>query len=419
MTRAAFIGGTLVDGNGGPPLADAYVVVEGSDIVDIGSGAPHLAEHTTAYDVAGMTIMPGLIDAHVHLLANAAAEVRDVHLWNVIVAREEQTLHAAGNARKALLAGVTTVRDMAGSQPEVAVKHAIDDHVLEGARVLVSGFVGMTAGHGDMFCPATVERRLWKTADGTDECRKLVREYARMGVDWIKLCTSGGILSVGDKSEWRNYTIDEAATIVDEAHALGKRVAAHAHSRAGIEVALRVGVDTLEHGSELDDELIDLMLEAGTQLCPTLSLAEYIDSRGEERGVPAASLEKSRKLRPVRIANVRRAYERGVPLIMGTDSCNTMAFGSHAGELTLMARHLGMPPMECIVASTSRNADALGIGDRTGRIAPGLAADLLVVDGNPLDDLTVLEQPERLLGIMREGRLVESGTRLRPWSADA
>lgn len=419
MTRIAFIGGTLIDGTGSAPVPNSYVVVDGSDIAVVGTGVPTLPDGTVAYDITGMTIMPGLIDAHVHLLANAASETQDVHLWNVIVAREEQTLHAAANARKALLAGVTTVRDMAGSQPEVAVKHVMDDHVLDGARVLVSGFVGMTAGHGDMFCPATVERRLWKTADGPDECRKLVREYARMGVDWIKMCTSGGILSVGDKSEWRNFTVDEARTIVDEAHALGKKVAAHAHSRAGIDVALRVGVDSLEHGSELDDELIDRMLEAGTYLCPTLLLSEFIDTKGEERGIPAASLEKSRKLRPVRIDNVRRAYAAGVPVIMGTDSCNTMAFGAHAGELPLMARHLGMSPMECIVSSTSRNAEALGIGDHTGRLEAGFAADLLVIDGDPIADLTVLEQPDRLQGIMRGGQLVPRGTTLGPWSATA
>src|SRR5919205_1157084 len=193
---------------------------------------------------------------------------------------------------------------MAGSRPEIAVKHAVDDGVIDGARVIVSGFVGMTGGHGDLFCPANIERRLWQAADGPDECRKLIRQYARDGVDWIKLCTSGGVLSIGDESEWRNYTMAETLAIVDEAHALGKRVAAHAHTRAGIRQALEAGVDTLEHGSSLDDELIEMMLERGTWLCPTLAISEYILESGPERGVPAASMAKAQAMRETRVASV-------------------------------------------------------------------------------------------------------------------
>jgi imidazolonepropionase-like amidohydrolase len=403
----ALMGARLIDGTDAPPREEMTVLVEGRAIAAVApDGEAVVPEGASRYDLAGRTLMPGMIDGHVHLLANAGAGQKDVHLWNVLTFIEEQTLHAAANARRALLAGVTTVRDMAGSRPEIAVKHAVDDGVIDGARVVVCGFVGMTGGHGDLFCPANIERRLWQTADGEDECRKLIRTYARDGVDMIKLCTSGGVLSIGDEAEWRNYTFKETLAIVDEAHALGKRVAAHAHTRTGILQALEAGVDTLEHGSSLDDEMIAMMVDRGTWLCPTLAITEYILESGERRGLPPASLDKARALRPGQIAGLRKAYAAGVPIFMGTDSCNTMAFGRHAWELELMHCHLGMSPQETIVAATSAAAAAIGLGKRTGQIALGFWADLLVVDGDPLADLRLLQCEERLLGVFRDGRLL-------------
>lgn len=401
----------LIDGRGGQPVTGAYVVVRGREIVRTGTGsAADIPAEAEVVDLGGRTLMPGLIDGHVHLLSYAGEGRRDIHLWNVVTFTEEQTLHAAANARRALEAGVTTVRDMAGARPEIAVKHAMEDHVLTGARVRVCGFVGMTAGHGDMFCPANIDRRLWKTADGVAACRRLVREYARDGADYVKICTSGGVLSLGDAAEWRNFTREETEAIVDEAHALGKAVAAHAHTRAGILQALKAGVDTLEHGSSLDDAFIEMMLRAGTWLCPTLAIMEYTLSRGVERGIPPQSLAKAEKMRHGRIEGLRRAHRAGVRIFMGTDSCNTFPFGAHAWELELMHRHLGMSPMEAIVAATRNAAEALGLGQHTGTIEAGRWADLLVVDGDPLADLAVLQQPERLLAVFRDGRrLVDRG----------
>jgi imidazolonepropionase-like amidohydrolase len=358
------------------------VEVSTSDQVEISGDVP-------AYNLGGKTLMPGLIDGHVHLLAYAGEGRQDIHLWNVLTFVEEQTLHAAANARKALEAGVTTVRDMAGSRPEISVKNA-----------------SKTAGHADMFCPANIERRLWRTADGPDECRQRVREYARDGADLIKICTSGGVLSVGDKAEWRNYTLAETQVIVDEAHGLGMRVAAHAHTRAGIRQALMAGVDTLEHGTLLDDELIEMMVEQGTRLCPTLAISSYLLRHGEARGVPAASLAKAKTLSEGHHDALRKAYQAGVRIFMGTDSCNTMAFGRHAWELELMQKQIGMSPMEVIVAATCVAAEALDLADTVGTVTPGKRADLLVIDGDPLTDLTIMQDSGRLLGIFRDGRLM-------------
>ncbi|MFB6679538.1 amidohydrolase family protein [Streptomyces sp. NPDC056390] len=402
--RLILTGMVVIDGTGGPPVHDATVVVEGDRISSVVRGAamPGDPKDKVVY-VPGATVMPGLVDAHVHLLSNAGRSPQDVHLWNVVTPIEEQTLHAAANARKALASGVTTLRDTAGSWPEVSVRNAVADGVLDGPRILASGMVGMTAGHADMFAPAALRERLWQPADGVDECRKRVREYARMGVDLIKICTSGGTLSVGDKTEWRNYTDDEVHAIIDEAHGLGLSVAAHAHTTRGIRVALEAGIDTLEHGSGLNEELIELMLKAGTVLCPTLSISEQMLTHGQALGLPEESISKAEHLAPLRRAAVRRAYEAGVPIIAGTDSGNTLPFGTHARELQLLHELVGMTPMEAIVAGTSAAANALGIGAETGSVEPGKCADLLIVRGDPLADLTVLQDRRRLATVLRGG----------------
>jgi imidazolonepropionase-like amidohydrolase len=393
----------LVDGAGGPPLPNATVIVEG-DRISAATTAPVAGQPgDQVFVLPDTTVLPGLIDAHVHLLSHAGRRKADVHLWNVVTAVEEQTLHAAANAREALRSGFTTVRDTAGSQPEVAVRQALAERVLDGPRILTSGMVGMTAGHADMFAPATMRDRLWPTADGVDECRKRVREYARMGVDFIKICTSGGTLSVGDKTEWRNYTAAEVDAIVDEAHGLGLRVAAHAHTTAGIRTALEAGVDTLEHGSSLDADLIQRMVRAGTVLCPTLSISDYMLTTGRQRGLSDEIMAKAERLGPIRRAAVRAAYEAGVAIIVGTDSSNTMPFGSHARELELLHDQIGMTARETIVAATSVAATALGIGAETGSVEPGKCADLLVVEGDPVADLGVLQDRRRLLTVFRAG----------------
>jgi len=180
----------------------------------------------------------------------------------------------------------------------------------------------------------------------------------------------------------------------------------HAHTRAGILQALDAGVDTLEHGSELDPPLIEQMVKQGTWLCPTLAITEFVVTQGVARGIPQAAIDKGKPVRQRRTESMVMAYRAGVKIFMGTDSCNTLPFGAHAWELELMQRVIGMSAMEAIVASTARAADALGLGDKTGTIETGKWADLLVVDGDPVADLTILQDQARLLGVFRDGRLL-------------
>ena len=415
----ALVGGRLIDGNGGPPLDDACLLIRGRDILAVGPRAStSIPDGARVYDVGGKTILPGLIDGHVHLRAYAGSQRSDFYMWSQATFYEEQVLHAARNARLALESGVTTVRDAAGARLEIAVKHATDQHLVHGARILVAGFVGMTGGHGDLFTPPAVDRRPYQTADGVDECRKLVRSYARDGVDWIKICTSGGVLSLGDESDWRNYTLDEVKTIVDEAHALGKRVAAHAHTRDGVRQALDGEVDSIEHGSNLDDDLIQRMVDQGTWLCPTLVITEHIHNVGAERGLPAASLHKNELVRESRTAGVRAAAAAGVRMFMGTDTSSILTFGHHAWELELLVKLLGISPMRALQMGTRDAAEALGLGSKSGVLEAGRWADVLVVDGDPLADIRVLQQHERIRGVFRDGRLlVDRGLASRPVEA--
>jgi imidazolonepropionase-like amidohydrolase len=403
----ALLGGTLIDGNGGPPLEDSCLLLRDRDLLAVGRRASTgIPDGALVFDISGKTVLPGLIDGHVHLRANASSQRSDFYMWSQATFYEEQVLHAAKNARAALEAGVTTLRDAAGGRLEVAVKHATDQQLLDGARVVVAGFVGMTGGHGDLFTPPAVDRRPFQTADGPDECRKLVRAYARDGVDWIKICTSGGVLSLGDESDWRNYTLEEVQTIVDEAHALGKRVAAHAHTLDGVRQALDGGVDSIEHGSTLDAELIQRLLDHGTWLCPTLSVSEQIHLVGAERGLPAAALHKNGLVRTTRTESHRAAAAAGVRLFMGTDTSSILPFGRHAWELELLVTVLGLSPMRALQIATRDAAQAIGLGSRCGVLAPGRWADVLVVDGDPLADVRVLQQAERIHAVFRDGRLL-------------
>jgi imidazolonepropionase-like amidohydrolase len=412
----ALVGGKLIDGNSGAPLDNSVVLIRDREILAVGPRSDvGIPDGAHVYDVGGETVLPGLIDAHVHLRSYAGTEHSDFYLWGQSTFVEEQILHAAANARRALQAGFTTLRDCAGARVEIAVKHAADQQLLDSARVIVAGFVGMTGGHGDLFAPPAMRERPFVTADGPDECRKLVRAYARDGVDWIKICTSGGVLSLGDESDWRNYTLEEICVIVDEAHALGKRVAAHAHTRAGIRQALDGGVDSIEHGSSMDAELIRRILDQGTWVCPTLAVSEQISAHGRERGLPEAVLAKNALVRDSRLESHKAAVAAGVRLFLGTDTSSILPFGHHAWELELLVSLLGVEPMRALQMGTRDAAEAIGLGSKCGVLEAGRWADVLVVHGDPLVDIRLLQRAESILAVFRDGRLlVDRGLLTKP-----
>jgi imidazolonepropionase-like amidohydrolase len=352
---------------------------------------------------AGLSLIPGLVDTHVHMVAYAGSAPVDERSWPLVTSWVEQMLHGAGQGLRALRAGVTTVRDLGAFEPPVALRRAVEQGALPGPRVVAFGHVGMTAGHGDLIWPPDVRVRP-ETADSPDACRRMVRRYARAGADGIKIFTSGGVMSSGDKAEWRNQTAPEIEATVDEAHALGMRVAAHAHTRAGIQSALDARVDSLEHATLITSEQAHQAREQDTRICPTLLALRRIAAGG--RGLAQENVDKARRLAAERGDAMRQAARAGVRFVMGTDGGGSrLPFGSQYDELRAMVEELDLAPEAALMAATSGAALAVGLGERTGRIRAGLGADLLVVRGRPWQDLAAFG-PESVVAVVARGQVV-------------
>lgn len=350
-----------------------------------------------------LTVIPGLIDTHVHLVGDAGPGSPDFLTWPLVTRPEEQVLHALANARAALAAGVTTLRDLAANDVQFSLRRAIDAGIVEGPRLQAFGMVGMTAGHADMFTPAAVALRT-PTADGPDECRKLVRQYARAGADGIKIATSGGVLSVGDKSAWRNHTRDEIAAIVDEAHALGMRVAAHAHTEDGIRIALEERVDSLEHATLISAELACAAVVAGVTVAPTILINDVIAVG--RAGVSSEQAAKARELVERRDALLLEAAGLGVDFVLGTDANgHHVAFGDQLAEVRRMAELFGWTAARALESATSRAAAAIGRASDLGRVSPGYLADFVVLDSRPAEDVAGLAA-QHLVAVVSRGRVV-------------
>ncbi|MDQ4504403.1 amidohydrolase family protein [Sinomonas sp. ASV322] len=386
----------------GIPLWDGHTDQGARDLA--WDGDRILAVEPSAQKLDGYCVIPGLIDTHVHLGAYSGAGRVDWTSWPLITPWEEQVFHIAANAQKAARAGVTTLRDLSGDERQLAVKRVFDAGVQPGPRVLVHGAVGMTAGHGDLFIPPHYPYR-GRVADSPDECRKLVREFARMGADGIKIFTSGGVLSMGDRVGWRNQTMDELRATLDEAHALGMKVASHTHTTEGIEIALEVGVDSLEHGTGLAPEQWERVVAGRIPVAPTLMINDVI-----AEGRAAVSEEAREKAGDVvarRNALFGDAGRAGVRFVLGTDANGVFVqFGDQMEEVRLMASMFGWSAERALVSATSDAADAIGLAERVGTLAPGFGADFVVLRGAPwerIEDLRV----ENIAAVVSRGRLVE------------
>ncbi len=335
-----------------------------------------------------LCVIPGLVDTHVHLLGYGGrrgdAQAHDTFTWPLVTPVAEQSLHVAANAQKALRAGVTTLRDLAADEPQAAVMRAFDGGILTGPRLQVSGGVSMTAGHLDLFTPPAVVDRP-ATADSPDDCRRLVRRYARSGMTGIKIYTSGGVLSVRDKVSWRNGTPAEIEATVDEAHALGMLVACHTHTSRGLQIALDVGADSIEHGSEMTPEQMALLAARGTPVGPTLLVNDVI-ARGAT-GSSAEATEAAAAVMQGRNAMFRAAADAGVRFVLATDASGYFVeFGQQWEEVRQLESVLGYGPERALRAATSDAAASIGLGQVTGSLAAGLAADFVVLRGRPWVD---------------------------------
>jgi len=395
--------GYLIDVDSGERRAAQAIVIEEGRITATGPVAelarPENARHL---DLSAKTVLPGLSDAHVHLTSN-----HDQHGYRRLAASlPRQTLTGARNAHLTLQAGFTTVRNVgAPGFSDVALRDAIAEGDILGPRLIVSGPpVGITGGHcsDNNLLPPHFNAVGEGVADGPWAVRQAVRRNVKFDVDMIKTCSTGGVLSRGTQVGAPQYTIDELAALVDEAHMHGRKVASHAHGAIGIRNAIEAGVDSIEHASFIDEEGIGMALEHGTVLAMDIYVTEYILGEGEDAGILPESLEKERQTGSAQRENFRRALEAGVALAFGTDA-GVFPHGDNAKQFSRMVE-FGMTPLQAIQSATLTNARLFGLEGEIGRVAPGYRADLIAVDGNPLQDIAVLE---RVSFVMKDGAVIQ------------
>jgi imidazolonepropionase-like amidohydrolase len=339
-------------------------------------------------DLGKATVLPGLIDTHDHLTFD-----HRFHGYRGLgISVPRQALYGATNARRTLLAGFTSVRNVgAEGYADVALRDAINEGEILGPRLLVSGpALGITGGHCDEnLLPVEYQYRSTGVADGPWAVRAKVREVIKYGANLIKFCATGGVLSKGDDVGVRQYELEEMKAIVEEAHKLDRKVAAHAHGADGIKTAIRAGVDSIEHASLIDDEGIRLAREAGTYLVMDIYNDTFILEKGAEVGMLPESLEKERQIGQLQRDNFGRAHRAGARIAYGTDGA-VYPHGDNALQFAYMVKY-GMTPLEAIQAATLHAADLMGWADRVGSLEPGYFADIIAVEGDPLADVTVLE----------------------------
>jgi imidazolonepropionase-like amidohydrolase len=317
-----------------------------------------------------------------------------------------QTLTGAKNARLTLLAGFTTVRNVgAGGYSDVALRDAVNAGDVPGPRMLVSGpALSITGGHCDNnMLPYEYHAVGDAVADGIAAVQHKVRENIKYGSDLIKVCATGGVLSLGDNPQHSQYTLEEMKAIVADAHRLGRKVAAHAHGAEGIRWAAEAGVDSVEHGSYIDDAAIAAMKEHGTYLVPTLYLGDWMFDNAEQTHMPPPLMAKAREVIPAARKNIAHAFASGVKVAFGTDAA-VYPHGLNAHEFAVMVK-LGLTPLQAVQSATVNAADLLGWTGKVGTLEPGAWADIVAVDGDPLKDVTTLE---RVKFVMKGGEVVRN-----------
>ena len=409
--------GTLLSQPGSPPHGGQSIVVADGRIVSVADGfiSPAAAGYPDAatIDLTDRFVLPGLIDSHVHMTSTPSASFQ---LDRVVQSDAHRAIWGAANARATLLAGFTTVRDTAGYRGDsfdsvFALRDGIRAGKIPGPRLLVAGQgVGSLASQGDFLGYRSEVMDLFRSramCSGPYACRDAVRYLIKRGADFIKMVPTGWATGVGagGGGDQQHMFADEMRAVVETAHKFGRKVTAHATGLDGVKAALRAGADAIEHGRVLDQEAIALFNETGAYLVPTLLVTTRFTDHGPGR-VPGSARNVSRDEAPplgavaqAWFASTRMAYEGGVRIAFGTDSAIT-PHGQNAREFALLVNQVGMSPMEAIVSATVNAADHLGLADEIGQLKPGMAADIIAVASNPLDDVTELE---RVVFVMRSG----------------
>ena len=395
MSKTAFVNGRLFIGDG--RIIDVgSVVVEDDRIVEVNTGSVEPPDGAEIVSLDGATLLPGLIDSHIHICSDGSNDPWTNRRDKSVAAI---TLIAADMAKRTIMNGVTTIRDMGGPDGiDLALRDAVASGLIVGPRMLVSGrCVCMTGGHG---------WRAGREADGPDEVRKAAREQIKAGADQFKIMASGGVMTPGGDPGAAQYTEEEMRAGIEEAHKAGRMTATHAQGKQGILNAVRAGIDTIEHGFYVDEEVAALMVEKNVYFVPTLAAVHNIVANGVEGGVPEYAVKKAEKIQVLHRENVIKAKKAGVIIGMGTDAGTPYnAHGKNLQELELLVQ-AGFSPTEALIAATKTAAEVIGMKDDLGMLETGRLADLVVCAGDPTKDVSLLTDPSNIKTIYQAGRKI-------------
>jgi len=409
--------GRLIDGAGNEIPREACVVIEGGRIQSVGTAEDQrLPRGAEVIDLPGCTLLPGLMDIHLHTSAYNILTFRNPRVAHFETTPQLQMLYTLLHAQMCLEMGFTTLRNHpwvtayggANTAELVAIREAIENGIMAGPRLRVGGHAIITNSHLDLLHPGMALRQPGLTADGPWELRKLVRSQLRMGCDYIKTCASGGGGTEKEEPDIRNMTQEELDAVADEAHAFHKRVACHCFTPTAQRMAVRAGVDTIEHCVFTDDEAVAMMKAEEKIIVPTLAHRSdrAIDVR-RRAGSSEFVLAKMKKIQPYTRETFKKLHQAGIKIALGTDSQIDPEMGTSAHELEIYVEY-GMTPMEAIQTGTRNAAEALGLDREIGTLEPGKFADIIAVEGNPLKDIRILQDRRKIRMVMKEGKVFVS-----------
>ncbi len=379
--------GSLFDSRSGKVTRNAVIVVEDDKITEVRSKLT-IPGGATVIDLSSSFVLPGVMDMHTHVVGN----LDSYFFAGYFQSPHRATIGGVVNAEKTLMAGFTTIRNVGASDyADIALRNAINAGEIPGPRMAVSGpSLGITGGHCDNnSLNSSFEERSDGVADGPWAVREKVRKNIKYGADLTKFCATGGVFSKGTKVGMTQYTLEEMEAIVDESHTHERKVAAHAHGNKGIKRAIMAGVDSIEHASFLDKEAVQMGIDRGTFFALDIYNTEYTLEKGEENGVPEENVNKEREVGERQRESFTLAVKMGAKVVFATDS-GVYPHGDNAKQFSRAVR-FGMTPAQAIQSATSVTADLLGWEDKVGSIAPGMYADIIAVHGDPLDDISELE----------------------------
>ncbi|WP_337041029.1 Xaa-Pro dipeptidase [Emticicia sp. 17c] len=395
--------GKLFDSEKGIFLENQVILIKDNIITEVGTTLK-IPANAQVIDLSKRTVLPGLIDCHTHITSQPENYMEDIFRKSPIDVAITSHIYA----KRTLEAGFTTCRDVGANEyVDVALRNAINAGKIDGPRLYVAGFfIGSTGSHGDLtgFSPYVHFQQASGVADGVDEVRKMVRKNIKYGADLIKFGATAGVLTEEESVGAPQYSQEEMNAIVAEAHLWGKKVAAHAHGAEGINMAVKAGVASIEHGSFLNDEGISLMKEKGTYLVADIYNDDYILSEYSKMGVPQKIIEKEKLVGRIQRENFQKAAKAGVKIAFGTDS-GVYPHGDNAKQFFYMVKY-GLTPVQAIQAATINAADLIGVKDKVGSISSGKLADIVAVDGDPQQDITVIEK--KLIFVMKDGKVYKN-----------